>query len=151
MTVGERIAALRCQADMTQEELAERLFVSRQLVSMWETGSRKPGRRCVDALAELFSVSPDDIDAPDGFILRELAECVPEGGAGDAAGLPAALDGFLATLGERERRIFIRRYYFSEDYAVISEKTGIRENNARAVTARTRKKLKKYLKEATPS
>lgn len=38
MTFGERIKALRKERGMTQEELAERLSVTRQTVSKWEQG-----------------------------------------------------------------------------------------------------------------
>ena len=38
MTIGERIAALRRAAGLSQEQLAELLEVSRQAVSKWETG-----------------------------------------------------------------------------------------------------------------
>lgn len=38
MTLGERIAYYRKQAGYSQEALAERLGVSRQAISKWETG-----------------------------------------------------------------------------------------------------------------
>jgi transcriptional regulator with XRE-family HTH domain len=42
MTLGETIKARREAAGMTQEELAERLYVSRQAVSKWEAGASVP-------------------------------------------------------------------------------------------------------------
>ena len=38
MSLGERIASYRKKAGYSQEELAEKLFVTRQAVSRWETG-----------------------------------------------------------------------------------------------------------------
>lgn len=38
MTLGERIAALRSEKKLSQGDLAEKLNVSRQSVSKWETG-----------------------------------------------------------------------------------------------------------------
>lgn len=38
MTLGERIAALRSEKKLSLEDLAEKLNVSRQSVSKWETG-----------------------------------------------------------------------------------------------------------------
>ncbi|MBR2731020.1 MAG: helix-turn-helix transcriptional regulator, partial [Clostridia bacterium] len=42
MTIGERIAQFRKDAGLSQEQLAERLGVSRQSVSKWETGGVTP-------------------------------------------------------------------------------------------------------------
>ena len=38
MTLGEKILSLRTARDMSQDDLAEKLEVSRQSVSKWETG-----------------------------------------------------------------------------------------------------------------
>ena len=52
MRAGERIAELRRGAGITQEQLAERLYVSRELVAKWENNSRRPGRSHIDSMAE---------------------------------------------------------------------------------------------------
>ena len=57
--LSERIARLRRQAGWSQEELAERLDVSRQSVFDWESGAGQPGLDQVLALSELFGVSTD--------------------------------------------------------------------------------------------
>lgn len=50
---------LRCQ--MTQEFVAERLGVSRQAVSKWETGAADPSTTNLLALARLYGVSPEEL------------------------------------------------------------------------------------------
>ncbi len=40
MALGENIRKLREKANLTQQQLAERLYVSRQTVSRWESGVR---------------------------------------------------------------------------------------------------------------
>ncbi|WP_407894275.1 helix-turn-helix domain-containing protein [Lacticaseibacillus sp. N501-2] len=49
----------RQQRGMTQQQLAERLFVSRQTVSSWETGRNLPNLETLAGLAELLDVSTD--------------------------------------------------------------------------------------------
>ena len=44
MNFGETIKRRREQLEMTQQELAQKLFVSRQTVCRWENGTRCPGR-----------------------------------------------------------------------------------------------------------
>ena len=69
MTISEKIIALRKNSNMSQEELAEKLDVSRQTVSGWESGKVIPAADKVLALSELFNVSTD-------FLLRDTEEYV---------------------------------------------------------------------------
>ncbi|MFR1639690.1 MAG: helix-turn-helix transcriptional regulator, partial [Eggerthellaceae bacterium] len=43
MAIQDTLIALREQHGLTQSELAERLFVTRQAVSRWECGETQPG------------------------------------------------------------------------------------------------------------
>ena len=43
MSIKDTIAAIRKEAGITQEEMARRLYVTRQAVSRWETGETMPG------------------------------------------------------------------------------------------------------------
>ncbi len=56
-----RIQAYRKKLGMSQEELGERLFVSRQTVSQWETGQTQPTLDNLIRLRELFEVSIDEL------------------------------------------------------------------------------------------
>ena len=51
-SVGSHIRRLRAAKHMTQEELAERLFVTRQAVSAWETGKALPDVETLERIAE---------------------------------------------------------------------------------------------------
>ncbi len=59
MTIGEKIAKLRTALDISQEQLAERIYVSRQAVSKWEMDQSLPQIDKVLLLCELFKVSAD--------------------------------------------------------------------------------------------
>ena len=43
MTFAQKLKALRTQAGMTQEQLAEAIYVTRAAISKWETGRGYPG------------------------------------------------------------------------------------------------------------
>lgn len=59
MDIGGKIQTLRKQFGISQEQLAERLGVSRQSVSKWEAGQATPEIEKVLALSEVFGVSTD--------------------------------------------------------------------------------------------
>lgn len=61
MTIGEKIMYLRVKAKISQEQLAERLDVSRQSVSKWELDQALPQMEKLVLLSDLFSVSTDDL------------------------------------------------------------------------------------------
>jgi transcriptional regulator with XRE-family HTH domain len=61
--LGRRIAAHRAKLGWTQQELAERLAVSRVAVSHLEAGLSAPGERTVALLAGIFKVSPHELVA----------------------------------------------------------------------------------------
>ncbi len=59
MTIGEKITWLRTSADISQEQLAEKISVSRQAVSKWEMDQSLPQIDKVLQLCDLFGVSSD--------------------------------------------------------------------------------------------
>ncbi len=61
MTLSEKIKSLRRSGGMTQEQLAERIGVTRQALSKWETGDAVPDTENVIQLARLFSVTTDSL------------------------------------------------------------------------------------------
>lgn len=81
--------------------------------------------------------------------LDELDECVPAANSVEdeinTKRLTVAIENFLSELDEVSRIIFVRRYWFYDDYAQIAAGLGIKEGNVRVKLGRTRKKLKNYL------
>lgn len=61
MEVGNNIRDQRESAGISQEELARRIFVSRQTVSNWETGKTYPDVQSLLLLSNLFGVSVDSL------------------------------------------------------------------------------------------
>ena len=61
MTIGEKIILLRTKAGLSQEELAEKVNVSRQSVSKWEMNQALPQIDKVLLLCELFGISTDEL------------------------------------------------------------------------------------------
>lgn len=61
MTLREKLIVSRNKAGLSQMELAERLGVSRQAVSRWESGQSKPSTERLLALGVLYGVSIDQL------------------------------------------------------------------------------------------
>lgn len=64
MNLSEKIIQLRKANNMTQEELAEKINVSRQSVSKWELGQASPEMEKVVSLSEVFHVTTDYLLKP---------------------------------------------------------------------------------------
>ncbi len=61
MKLGESIKAKREQLGLTQQDLAEKLFVSRQTVCRWENGTRCPDLVMAKKIALVLGISLDDL------------------------------------------------------------------------------------------
>lgn len=81
--------------------------------------------------------------------LEELKDCVPA-----REGVQDALEGkelareiqkFLQTQSQRDRSIFLRRYFGVESIGSVAHRFGLTEANTRKILSRTREKLKNYL------
>jgi RNA polymerase sigma-70 factor (ECF subfamily) len=59
--------------------------------------------------------------------------------------LVQAISSFLRILPVRHRVIFLSRYFYMEDLAVIAKANGMREANVRMLLSRIRQKLRKHL------
>ena len=68
MEFNEKLQELRKQKGLTQEELAEMLYVSRAAVSKWESGRGYPNIDSLKAISKFFSVSLDDLLSSDAVL-----------------------------------------------------------------------------------
>jgi len=59
MNFSEKLLTLRKAKDLTQEQLAEKLDVSRQSISKWESGQATPDLEKIIALSAIFDVTTD--------------------------------------------------------------------------------------------
>lgn len=66
MNFGEKILGLRTKSGLSQEALAEKLMVSRQAVSKWESGVTLPETEKLIIISDMFGVSLD-------YLLKEDA------------------------------------------------------------------------------
>ena len=72
MEFGEKLQELRKSRGLTQEELAQAIYVSRTAVSKWESGRGYPSIDSLKAISAFFSVSVDDLLSGDKLI--DIAE-----------------------------------------------------------------------------
>ena len=83
--------------------------------------------------------------------MQELEDCLSAPDAVEAEletrELTHMIEGFLETLSEENRVIFLRRYWFSDSYAEIAERVGISEKSVSMRLVRIRNQLKQYLVE----
>ncbi len=127
MTVGEKITALRASARLSQEQLAEKLSVSRQSVSKWEMDQAVPQIDKILQLSELFRVTTDEL-------LKDNVEIERLGGGENQDGKKPnkyfGTDGFRGEANvtvTAERAFRIGRYlgwYFSKPAAGVWESGG---------------------------
>lgn len=97
MTIGQRIAALRKQAGLSQEALATQLNVSRQAIGKWEADASLPGLDNLQELARALGVSCDELLTGEK---RPSAADQPE----PLAGAAPSLEGIQALFAESEQR-----------------------------------------------
>lgn len=70
MELSQKLKELRKKQGLTQLELAERLFVSRQAISGWEAGTSRPSTENLQSLSRLFNI-------PLETLLDDSAEAEP--------------------------------------------------------------------------
>ena len=68
MEFNEKLQELRKQRGLTQEELAEKLYVSRTAISKWESGRGYPNIESLKAIAKFFEVTVDELLSTDEIL-----------------------------------------------------------------------------------
>lgn len=72
MNIGKKIKHLRLINKMTQEDVANQLFISRQVISKWELGKSLPDLTNLLALSKLFNVSIDSLLKEDSNLQNQI-------------------------------------------------------------------------------
>lgn len=108
-------------------KLTRRLGLSRLRARLTQ---KRGGGEAVGAIEELAEVLPAEDDTAKAVETAELAR---------------ALDRFLGKLGERERAVFLRRYYGFESAGAIADAAGMSAAAVKASLHRTRMKLRAFL------
>jgi transcriptional regulator with XRE-family HTH domain len=114
---GEKIASLRKEKGMTQEELAEKMGVSSQAVSKWENGNAMPEVALLVLLSQILDCSTDNILNPSDFkinqpnfiqMLLPYQDVAPYAGAWWPRGMafPAVMTALKLFMGLEERHNF---------------------------------------------
>ena len=80
--------------------------------------------------------------------LEELAECLPARDGeeiGESAALSDSISRFIKSLPEREKIIFVRRYFYLCPIAQIAKSLALKESTTAMTLSRTREKLRRHL------
>lgn len=123
MEFSEKLQQLRKQHQLTQEQLAEKLYVSRTAVSKWESGRGYPNLSSLKDIAGLFQISLDDLLSNEELL--DAAKAENQRNLGKLSGsIFAGIDCisilllFLPLFGQREqdfiRAVSIWRYTEAE-------------------------------------
>lgn len=156
-STAELIIALRTEKGLTQEELAEMLFVSRSLVSMWELGTRIPDYSNVVGLAKLFNLKEADIVGGDDHLycsstelskfFDELDEFTQQAASIQGeTDIEAIVNELLTGLTKKDKEIFVSRYFSAKTHKTIAADLNMTESAVKVRLTRIRKKLIKIIR-----
>lgn len=74
MDLGKKIVEMRKNAKLSQEQLAEKLDVTRQTISNWENGKFYPDIDALVKISKCFNISLDDLLSCDDKVLEYLKD-----------------------------------------------------------------------------
>lgn len=81
---------------------------------------------------------------------NELEQCIPSPNDAecclDNIALQDAINGFLGTLTEEKRNLFVRRYWYLDSISAIADRFAISESNVKTTLFRIRSRFREYLK-----
>ena len=72
--INEKIKTLRKQNNLTQEEMADKLNVSRQAITKWESGLGTPDISNMEAISKLFNISLDELISDNKIIKDNISK-----------------------------------------------------------------------------
>lgn len=150
-TIADKIIALRKSGSLSQQDLADGVYVSRSLVAMWEAGKRMPDGASVKKIAKFFNVAESDIvedrryvfGAPSELELMEIeiGEFTDDSQNSDED-VDVAVRAFLGNLNKRDKAIFMGRYYSMKTCKTIAAEMKMKESTVRWRLSVLRKELK---------
>jgi len=73
MTFHEKLKECREESGLSQNDIAERLSISRQAVSKWERGVNEPDIETIVRLSDIYNVTIDQLLRTDLSIVKRLA------------------------------------------------------------------------------
>lgn len=71
MNIKEQLRKKRNENNMTQEQIAEMIFVSRQTISNWENGKSYPDIKSLILLCDIYKISLDELVRGDVELMRK--------------------------------------------------------------------------------
>lgn len=74
MVFGEKLKSMRQSSGWSQDELAEKLFVSRQSVSKWENNQNYPSIEIIIKISDLFGVTIDELLRSDEELTKKVID-----------------------------------------------------------------------------
>ena len=74
MEIGAQIKKFRADSGLSQDELSEKIYVSRQTVSNWETGKSYPDINSLVLMSETFGISVDTLLKGDAEVIKEIID-----------------------------------------------------------------------------
>lgn len=98
MEIGKKLKDARINSGFTQEKIAEKINVSRQTISNWETEKSYPDIISVIKLSELYSISLDDLLKGDKKMIEHLEESTNVVKSNQKLGIAIAINVFLLIL-----------------------------------------------------
>lgn len=112
MQFNEKLRSARITSGLTQEQLAEKVFVSRVTVSKWETGRGYPNLGSLKQLSSLFGISLDELLCSDELVAIAETE-VKTGAQKDRALVFGIMDCLVSLL------LFIPMFGIAQDDRIV--------------------------------
>ena len=78
MNIGEQIKSRRMELNITQQDLADRLNVSRSAISNWETGKNYPDLQIIVQISEELQISLDELLKGDADVVEKITKDMVE-------------------------------------------------------------------------
>lgn len=129
MKLYEKISNIRTDNDLTQEELAEMLFVSRQSVSNWETGKCYPDLETILLISDKFEVSLDVLLKEDMEMIKNIDNTVKKFRRSKIFWLLTMIVIIIGCLTIwLSYKLLLVNYYEEDDTEFIKEVLGMAEN-----------------------